>query len=399
MKVCYFVYREDNVMVYASQVLEYLQQLKEKPSVEEIGLIVFRHEKNLFKKDKVEERALQYVDWAKSFASMPVLTTLQLRLNALRARRFVRTKYSKNDSIAVLCRGELATYIAAVAFKGYDNVRILYDNRGLPVLESEMSYGNQIIHKINRNKKYWSMCYAKNHCDMYNFVTNAMREFDINTYNYRKDIPYTIIPTLYRPLAVDSVHLHDLRERENLKEDDFVVSYVGATQAWQSAEELVRVIELIANKYQNAKFLLLTNGELKELSQLDDNVRNRIIKKTVPHKEMPYYLAMTNVGIVMRDDNMVNRVAAPTKIAEYITNGVAILYKGHIGVIDDLKKVDPTLGLINIDDDKNWLEMIGTVKKKTVSKSVLDYFDMSHRQEDTLKMIMKSMAQPMARRK
>ena len=399
MNVCYFVYREDNVMVYASQVLEYLQQLKEKPSVDDIGLVVFRHEKNLFKKNEVEERALQYVDWAKSFASMPVLTTLQLRLNALRARRFIRTKYSKNDSIAVLCRGELATYIAAVAFKGYDKVRILYDNRGLPVLESEMSYGNQIIHKINRNKKYWSMCYAQNHCDMYNFVTNAMREFDINTYNYRKDIPYTIIPTLYRPLAVDSVHLHDLRERENLKEDDFVVSYVGATQAWQSAEELVRVIDLIGNKYQKAKFLLLTNGELKELSQLDDNVRNRIIKKTVPHKEMPYYLAMTNVGIVMRDDNMVNRVAAPTKIAEYITNGVAILYKGHIGVIDDLKRVDPTLGLINIDDDKNWLEMIGTVKKKTVSKSVLDYFDMSHRQEDTLKMIMKSMVQPMARRK
>lgn len=95
MKVCYFVYREDNVMVYASQVLEYLQQLKEKPSVEEIGLIVFRHEKNLFKKGKVEERALQYVDWVASFSSMPVLTTLQLRLNALRARRFVRNKYSK----------------------------------------------------------------------------------------------------------------------------------------------------------------------------------------------------------------------------------------------------------------------------------------------------------------
>lgn len=399
MKVCYFVYREDNVMVYASQVLEYLQQLKEKPSVDDIGLVVFRHEKNLFKKNEVEKRALQYVDWAKSFASMPVLTTLQLRLNALRARRFVRNKYSKNESIAVLCRGELATYIAAVAFKGYDNVRILYDNRGLPVLESEMSYGNQIIHKINREKKYWSMCYAKNHCDMYNFVTNAMREFDINTYNYRKDIPYTIIPTLYRPLAVDPVHLHEVRISENLKEEDFVVSYVGATQAWQSAEELVRVIDLIGSKYPKAKFLLLTNGELKELSQLDENVRNRIIKKTVPHKEMPYYLAMTNVGIVIRDDNMVNRVAAPTKIAEYITNGVAILYKGHIGVIDDLKRVDPTLGLINIDDDVNWLGMIGTVKKKSVSKSVLDYFDMSHRQEDTLQMIMKSMAQPMARRR
>lgn len=399
MNVCYFVYREDNVMVYTSQVLEYLEQLKEKPSVDKIGLVVFRHEKNLLKKNKVEERALQYVDWVESFSSMPVLTTLQLRLNALRARRFVRNKYSKNESIAVLCRGELAAYIAAVAFKGYENVRILFDNRGLPVLESEMSYGNQIIYKINRKVKYWSMCYAKNNCDAYNFVTNAMREFDINTYNYRKDIPYTIIPTLYRPLTVDLVHLSEVRKSENLKEDDFVVSYVGATQAWQSAEELVRIIGLIGNKYPKAKFLLLTNGELEELSQLDENIRNRIIKKTVPHKEMPYYLAMTNVGIVIRDDNMVNRVAAPTKIAEYITNGIAILYKGRIGVIDDLKRVDPALGLINIDTDKNWLGMIGAVKKRTVSQSVLDYFDMSYRQEDTLQMLMKSMVQPMIRGK
>lgn len=115
----------------------------------------------MFKKKDVEARAIKYVDWVESFASMPVLSTLQLRLNAIRIQKFINSKYNKADKVAVICRGELATYIASVAFKDYPNVRILYDNRGLPVLESEMSYGDSLIYKINRNKKYWSLCYAK----------------------------------------------------------------------------------------------------------------------------------------------------------------------------------------------------------------------------------------------
>ena len=92
MKFCYFVYREENVMVYTSQVLEYLKLLKEKPNVGEIGLVVFRHEKNMFKKKDVEARAIKYVDWVESFASMPVLSTLQLRLNAIRIQKFINSR-------------------------------------------------------------------------------------------------------------------------------------------------------------------------------------------------------------------------------------------------------------------------------------------------------------------
>lgn len=399
MKFCYFVYREENVMVYTSQVLEYLKLLKEKPNVGEIGLVIFRHEKNMFKKKDVEARAIKYVDWVESFASMPVLSTLQLRLNAIRIQKFINSKYNKADKVAVICRGELATYIASVAFKDYPNVRILYDNRSLPVLESEMSYGDSLIYKINRNKKYWSLCYAKDNCDMYNFVTNTMREFDINTYNYKSNLPYTIIPTLCKPLEIDVEHLNKLRLQEDLKEDDFVISYVGGTQAWQSADELVKVIGLIGDRYPEAKFLLLTNGKLEKLSTLNENIRKRIIKKTVAHDEMPYYLAMTNIGIVLRDDNIVNRVAAPTKIAEYIMSGVSILYKGNIGIIDDLKRAYPNLHLINILTEKNWLNLIASAKNKKIDKSVLEYFDMSYRQNDTIRMIDKSMSQPIARGK
>ena len=39
MKLCYLVYREDNVMVYESQVLEYLRAMKEKHLFESIEFI------------------------------------------------------------------------------------------------------------------------------------------------------------------------------------------------------------------------------------------------------------------------------------------------------------------------------------------------------------------------
>lgn len=394
MKICYFVYREENVMVYTSQVLEYLQQLKKKSNVEEVGIILFRHEKNMFKRIDVEDKALQYVDWIHSFASLPVLSSVQLRVNALRARKYITSQFPKEIKMAVICRGELAAIMASIAFKGYENVRILFDNRGLPVLESELSHQNKFIYKLNRKQKKLAICYAKDHCDMYNFVTNAMRTFLIKEYGYKKDLPYTIIPTLYTPSMFNMDKLEEIKEKENLREDDLVISYVGGTQSWQSVDLLVQLIGCIGKKYPEAKFLLLTNGTLPSLRKLAESVQERIIKKTVPHCDMPYYLAMTSIGIVIRDDNMVNRVAAPTKIAEYITNGVSVLYKGNIGVIDDLKKIGTPLNLIPIDNNCCWLDKIGEVKKVTVSQSVLEYFDMDNRQNDTLKMIEEAFRRP-----
>ena len=64
MKICYIVYREDNVMVFDSQVLEYLQKLKEYPDVEETSLVLFRHEDNLFKKNEVENKVVTLKDMA-----------------------------------------------------------------------------------------------------------------------------------------------------------------------------------------------------------------------------------------------------------------------------------------------------------------------------------------------
>lgn len=387
MKICYVVYREDNVMVFDSQVLEYLENLDQK--VDFVELIVFRHEKNLFKKNNIETKIRQYVKSCKTFSSLPVLIRAQLNINALRLKRYVHKKYALSEQIAVICRGDLATYVAAKGFKEMENVRILYDNRGLPLEESEMSHGSQIIYKLNRRVKAYAINYAKDHCDMYNFVTNRLRDYNIQKYGYDVKIPYTIIPTLYsyEPVSTESIEI--IRKKERCNSNDFIVSYVGSTAAWQSTDKLLKIIKKIFDYCKNVKFFILTNGTLPMIKELPPELIERITIKSVPHSDMKYYLAMTDIGIVIRDNNIVNQVAAPTKIAEYLLNGVKILYSGDIGVFNDLKQFVDQNRIICL-DHPCWIEKLCKKENRNVNLNIIDYFNIDKRQEDTLLMIRKA---------
>lgn len=390
MKICYVVYREDNVMVFDSQVLEYLYKMASRKEIEDINLVVFRHESNLFKKEEVEKKIRNFVPNTMTFASLPVLSMAQLDINSKRLYRHLKKYYGQNDEIAVICRGDFAAYIVAKAFSKFQNSRILYDNRGLAYEESMMAHGDQWVHRINRNKKRDALLYAKSHCDMYNFVTASMREYMISHYHYNPNLPYTIIPTLYHAEALNDDQFARLCDKESIGNNDFIVTYIGSTAAWQSTAQLIEILQSIYNKYSNSRFFILTKGNIPELEQIENELKSRITVKGVPHEDIKYYLAMSDVGIVIRDDNIVNRVAAPTKIAEYLTSGMRILYKGDIGILTDLKSLSLDGQIIEMDLENLWLDKIGAddaLKKKSVDSRIVAYFDMTERQSETIEKI------------
>ena len=393
MKICYIVYREDNVMVFDSQVLEYLQKLKEHPEIEEISLVLFRHEKNMFKKVEIERKLLGYVDTCISFPTLPALTVTQLDVNSNRLRRYAQKKYVASDRVAVICRGDLAAYVGAKAFLNMKNCRVLYDNRGIAFEESIMAHGDVWIHKRNREIKLKALTYAKQHCDLYNFVTNPMRNYMIEKYEFSESIPYTIIPTLYKADAYAPDKLEEIRRTEQWQESDYVITYVGSTNAWQSTAQLVDIIEKASRLSDRVRFMVLTNGDIPALKPLKEKLKNRLTITSVKHSMMKYYLAISDMGIVIRDRNIVNRVAAPTKIAEYLTNGLKILYSGEIGIITDLKSLLEEDVLIEYRSNDNWLHAISSGSgshKKEANPKIVAYFDMLTRQGETLKMLNKA---------
>lgn len=172
---------------------------------------------------------------------------------------------------------------------------------------------------------------------------------------------------------------------ENCEPDDYIVTYIGSTAAWQSTGKLAEIFQRIYNKKSNAKFFVLTNGSIPEIQELQEKLKQRIVVKEVPHNDVKYYLRITDAGIVIRDSNIVNRVAAPTKIAEYVTSGVQLLYSGKIGILSDLSKIRNNDNMIEMDTTPNWDELLRKRDSNDDLSAYVDYFDMDKRQLETLK--------------
>lgn len=387
MKICYVVYREDDTLVFVSQVLEYLRKLKEHEIIDEVDLVLFKNENNPKTISEVKDYVLSYVDSCKIFKSMPVLSKIQLDLNAAKLKRFLNKKYGKEEQIGVICRGELATYVSVKSCRDMPNSRVLYDNRGLPYEESLYSHPHGIVYAVNRSVKKRIIDCVKNKCDCYNFVTNAMREYLISEYHFDKEKPYTIIPTLFCDTKIDENVLQEVKKAEGILDDEIIILYSGSTERWQSIESLVTIIETIMKSYSSSKCFILTNGTISQIERLDKSIRDRIIVKKVSHDYMRYYLSLSDVGIVIRDYNIVNRVAAPTKIAEYVTNGMQILCSGKIGILDDVSSLIDSKIYTNIDETNDWIFQLSKKTKSEGKNEVLSYFDMKKRQLDTINML------------
>lgn len=381
MNIVYVVYREDNTMVFNSQVLEYLKLMKHNKNT---SLIVFRNHVNFFKKNEVESKISKYVDDYVTFPSLPPLSTKQLDVDAIRMKRVVRKKYKEDEQLLIMCRGELATYIASKAFSGFKNCKILFDNRGLPVEEIEMGGKKSIAYRLNKSVKYKATIFSKDHSDIYSFVTNNLREYLIKTYNYSDYKPHFIIPTLHLESNIEAKTLEQIKKNIFYNEQNFYVTYMGSVATWQNISQVLETYSLIKQQIPLAKLLLLTNGTIKFPESMRDTLIDSIIVKSVPHHLIKYYLNISQLGLVLRSNSIVNKVAAPTKIAEYLSNDLKILYKGEIGVLKDL--IHNQSDLIIDMDESNWLNKIignnvSELKKEKNEKGYKDYFDMEKNQK------------------
>lgn len=137
--------------------------------------------------------------------------------------------------------------------------------------------------------------------------------------------------------------------------DDLVFCYLGQSQPWQMPEETVSLYAKIEKKLRNTYFLVLT----KDVSTFQSYAYHAGIKRykiiTVPHEEVPYYLQVCDYGFVLRNPDIINQVASPTKVLEYLACGVIPIMTEHVGdfpvllTLEELAKVIP---FARLNDDR-----------------------------------------------
>lgn len=137
----------------------------------------------------------------------------------------------------------------------------------------------------------------------------------------------------------------------------FVLIYIGNLHySWQNISRTLKIYKIIKEIEKNAKLIIIT---MKSDFNILKNFLNKykikqneiIIKLSVPNDQIPKYLNASDLGMILREDHLMNNVAAPGKFGEYACCGLPIL-TGK-GIADFSEKLSKTSYGIVLDDIYN----------------------------------------------
>lgn len=112
-----------------------------------------------------------------------------------------------------------------------------------------------------------------------------------------------------------------------------VVVYSGGTSHWQRLDEMFPLIASVQKKISDLHVLILScdSDNIKEMAIKAGINMSKAEVRSVPHEHVPNWLSAADVGIVMRHNSILNNVASPIKIAEYMACGLAVVCTDGIG--------------------------------------------------------------------
>lgn len=196
--------------------------------------------------------------------------------------------------------------------QGYRNVATWF--QGILPEESYMRNHSWYRMKIlNRIEKFA----LKNSKKVF-FVSEAMRK------HYEKKYRLEITNAYVMPCFNTEYHPEKILSKDYSEK---IFTYTGGLSAWQCIDQTLKLYKRIEERSGNTTKLLLLTPEKEKAEQMVQahQIQNAEIKY-VHYSELSQALEPVSFGFALREDNPVNRVATPTKLANYLANGIIPIY-------------------------------------------------------------------------
>lgn len=113
----------------------------------------------------------------------------------------------------------------------------------------------------------------------------------------------------------------------DIDQKEVTFCYIGSLDPWQQFPETVSLFYEMSQKSKyNMKLLVLTRDQKKAEKILKNYPKLSYELDFVPNEKLNERLKDVHFGFVIRNDDIINRVATPTKLSTYIANGVIPIY-------------------------------------------------------------------------
>ena len=221
------------------------------------------------------------------------------------------------------------------------NLRLVFDHHGVSPEEEAMGGANpkrvEILDGLERQALFGA--------DLNLFVSTAMAAHYAAKYGppagENRVLPCCVDARFFAPDA----EVCPLA----LPADKTLIGYAGSLAVWQCGAEMLNLFAVLQRRNPALFLVLLTPAReqeaVREAVAAAGIPADAILISEVPHERMPTCLSQMDLGLLLRRPDTVNRVASPTKFAEYLAAGVPVLMTDGIGDYSDLCRAE-ALGLV-----------------------------------------------------
>jgi glycosyltransferase involved in cell wall biosynthesis len=163
----------------------------------------------------------------------------------------------------------------------------------------------------------------------------------------------------------------ELRLNWGINNDEPLLVYSGAAQPYQKLDQITKIFSLLRQRRKNVRMLfLISNSNIGVLTQYikENNFpEDSYFIESVSHNQVPGYLSAADLGFLIRDNLPLNRVASPTKFAEYLACGLPVVSSPYVDIVRDAI-VRRGLGIVidgsGTDSIRSVDEFLGNVMKE-----------------------------------
>jgi len=246
---------------------------------------------------------------------------------------FFRDKTLLEWADVIHCRGHGPSLMAFLLQNKFNIFKpTITDIRGVvaeEVKNSKKSYINNFLYKqILRTEKY---IFQRTNYNF--FVTKNMQNYYSDLYNIT-NIKFSIFPTIVNEKFFHPMNEIGIEIRKRLELDNkFIYVYSGGQSYWQNLDNILLKFDEVSRVNNGIHLLLLVLNKdsvlnmMKELKITSD----RITVMSLKYENVGKYLNACNAGLVIRDSSIINYVASPTKINEYLSC--------NLKIVDSLDKI------------------------------------------------------------
>ncbi len=268
-----------------------------------------------------------------------------------------------NKPVIYHCRGESAAQWGLRMRELFPGDRVVLDVRGYWPAEKLYERGIEYPEKATGadrtlyNTLLDHLTKTISNVDGVTTVSDALRTLLIETAGATAEC--AVVPCCVSTV-VPGDRREELRNSWGVGKDEIVVVYSGTTAAYQHLEDLTIPFMKALMEADSKIRLAFFSSQIDKITMMLQNEGldiERVLLKKFRQDEVGSALSACDAGILIRKPTLVNRVANPVKIAEYLAAGLPIIIeKGVGGVADEmfgkgvLKGVNLTTSEANVSD-------------------------------------------------